>query len=467
MKYLVHSFLLLVIATGLHAQSFTLSSTDTISGHGYYHPQIEITHDNYPIALWTNNSSKSIFSAKYNGSSFATPVQLNPTGLQVQAYNWSGADLAIWENNVYIVYRSLGYETGHIYLVKSTDNGATFGDTVRVDQLSVGYGQYPDVAVYNDTVYVTFMDHDENGVDPQYVVSRSVDGGITFENEILSGALIGDEACDCCQPEIVVNDKYLVVFLRNNANNIRDIKGVISYDRGASFSNWFSVDDHQWYINACPSTGPDTRITEDNRLLTTYKTEENNTAQIFLNEYSIDQNLSLSMQQLSSAICLNPNYPQIAYGNNNIGLVWEGLGQSSDVFFNASNSGISGLDTSNTINITDAIGPQSKPDIAYDGSKYHIIYANTSHLEYLQITVPTGISNGNTISRSKIYPNPTKGILTLEGQVGKTKISNVYGNLIGTTYSNKIDISNCANGIYLLKTSDHQGNVNIQKIVKE
>ena len=43
------------------------------------------------------------------------------------------------------------------------DNGMSFGDTVRVDSLSTGYANYPDVAVSNDTVFVTFMDHDAGG----------------------------------------------------------------------------------------------------------------------------------------------------------------------------------------------------------------------------------------------------------------------------------------------------------------
>ena len=119
---------------------------------------------------------------------------------------------------------------------------------MRVDNLSSGFGQYPDIAVLNDTVWVTFMDHDASGLNPQYVVAKSVDGGLTFSSEVVAGEIYGDEACDCCQPELIVNEDYVIVYFRNNDNNIRDIKGVISYDRGDVFTDFFSVDDHLWQL---------------------------------------------------------------------------------------------------------------------------------------------------------------------------------------------------------------------------
>ena len=461
--FLLLLFLLPTIAFG---QTFIPSNVDTLAGFGNYHPQIEIVNDNEPLILWTNQTEKSVLVTKPSGVGLSTPVQLNPAGLQVQSYNWSGADLATWEDNVYVVFRSHGYETGHIYLVKSIDNGETFGDTVRVDHLATGFGQYPDVAVYNDTVYVTFMDHDAGGSNPQYVVTRSVDGGATFQAEVVAGAILGDEACECCQPEMVVNDQYMIVFLRNNENDIRDIKAVISYDRGATFSNWFSVDDHQWYINGCPSTGPDSRITEDNRVLTTYKTYENNVGQVYLNEYDIDLDLSLSMNLISSSGSPNSNYPQLAYSNGNLGMAWEGLGQGSDVFFMGSNTGISGLDTVNTMNLTGA-GTQSKPDIAFDGSKFHAVYANTTQLDYLTLEEPTGVFNYDYQKGNHFFPNPTSGIVNCGDFEGGVCIYNSLGSLVKISNSGIVDLSQFPKGIYYLRATDQLGRVLSQKVIKE
>jgi hypothetical protein len=351
-------------------------------------------------------------------------------------------------------------------LVKSIDNGETFGDTVRVDHLATGFGQYPDVAVYNDTVYVTFMDHDAGGSNPQYVVTRSVDGGASFQTEVVAGAILGDEACECCQPEIVVNNHYVIVLLRNNENDIRDIKAVISYDRGATFSNWFSVDDHQWYINGCPSTGPDSRITEDNRMLTTYKTYVNNVGQVYLNEYDIDLDISLSMNPISSSLSPNSNYPQLAYSNGYIGMVWEGLGQGSDVYFMGSNTGVIGLDSVNTMNLTGA-GTQSKPDIAFDGSKFHVVYANTTQLDYLTLEEPTGVFNYKFQSDIRFFPNPSSGIVSCVNFDGRIDVYNACGSLVKISNPGIVDLSQHSKGIYYLRATDQLGRVLSQKIIKE
>ncbi|MDF1672354.1 MAG: T9SS type A sorting domain-containing protein, partial [Vicingaceae bacterium] len=57
----------------------------------------------------------------------------------------------------------------------------------------------------------------------------------------------------------------------------------------------------------------------------------------------------------------------------------------------------------------------------------------------------------------RIYPNPTKGILTINSEevLGKIELYNIYGSLISsrevTKNSYKLDLSNLAEGIYILK----------------
>ena len=237
------------------------SPIQVADGYGYHHPQIEISGDNRVLITWTDQASHNVYLAKHNGvDGFMTPIQLNPEFFEVASYDWSGPDLAVEGSNVYVVFRAGNFES---YLVKSTDHGESFGDTVRLGSPDALFPFYPDVAVLNDTVYATYMIHeDEDGSSPDYVFTRSVDGGASFEPFTIVSELFTEQVCDCCQPEIVVSDDYVVIFFRNNASNIREIKGVVSYDRGASFTDWFSVDDHGWYIAGCPSTGPDARFFE-------------------------------------------------------------------------------------------------------------------------------------------------------------------------------------------------------------
>jgi hypothetical protein len=67
----------------------------------------------------------------------------------------------------------------------------------------------------------------------------------------------------------------------------------------------------------------------------------------------------------------------------------------------------------------------------------------------------------------KIYPNPTTGILTIEGAEGIATVYDIYGRMVLTANSNTLDISNTADGIYFVRVTDKQGKVYLGKVVKE
>ncbi len=453
-----------ILLVGVFGQDFmTTNAIIVADGEGSHHPQIEILNDGVPAITWTDGASKNIYFAKHDGiSGFNTPIQLNPTGLDVQSYNWSGPDLAIEGDNIYVVFKSYGYETGGIYVVKSTNNGTTFGDTVRVDDLADGFAQYPDLTVLNDTVYVTFMNHDTGGSNPSYDVARSVDGGLTFGDEVLGGTLITGEACDCCQPEISVNDDFLMVFYRNNDDNIRDIKAVISYDRGASFTDWISADDHNWLIPACPATGPDTRFIDDSKIAVTYKSEVDDNPKVFLNIYDLDADVSVEMIEIysSDAMANSLNYPQVCFDDGMLGIVWEDFatGTSLDVFFNSSSSTDIDFNPDNALNLTELAGVQSKPDIALNSGIFHVVYADAmdNNLYYLQVGEPNSLPEFNSELSFNTYMSATNEQLIVDFS-GKEldhlsiTISDINGKLI--------EMQTMANSHFEMSTKDWSSGV--------
>lgn len=454
--------LILLLFGNLYAfgQSFsTKESYPVATGNGYHHPQIEIAGDNLPLVSWTHSSEQSVYIAKHNGiDGFNAPIRLNPDGFPIQSYSWSGPDIAIDGSNVYVVFRSYGYEIGHVYIVKSTDYGATFSDTIRVDNLADGFPQFPDITAMNDTVWVTFMDHDAAGMNPEYVVARSVDGGLTFESEVAGGALLGDEACDCCPPEIIVNENYVILFFRNNASNIRDIKAVVSLDRGASFSEWFSVDDHMWSIMSCPSTGPDARFLDPHTIVSVYKTEVSGESKIFINEYDVASDVSNGLVEIynEGGSPMSRNYPQVAVNDGNIGVVWEGFESSTDVFINASSSGVAGFLPENAMNLTNAVNIQGKPDIALTANTFHVVYAdipsNAIHYMALQYLLSDESIDQKPVLIQQL-DNTLRFQIELEGLV---QIFSVSGQVIlekTITDQSSIDLNRLPKGTYIVKVS--------------
>jgi hypothetical protein len=73
----------------------------------------------------------------------------------------------------------------------------------------------------------------------------------------------------------------------------------------------------------------------------------------------------------------------------------------------------------------------------------------------------------NNQNQLQAYPNPTSGILTIEGLAGKIELYNSWGTLIQTSMGNTLDLSPVAKGIYIVRILDEQGRVYSSKVVKE
>lgn len=444
MKKTAFLFLLLVSLRAF-CQDFQISDTASIdASYGTFHPQIEMNGLNEAVVLWTNVSNNSLNFARYANGTVTSPIQLNPLGLEVQSYNWSGPDLAVEGASIYVVFKQEGYETGHIYMVKSTDNGLTFGDTLRVDMLAEGYAQYPDVAVDGQNVYVTFMKHDAMGMDPQYVVTKSTDGGMTFGQEVPAGALIGDEACDCCQPELIVKGSEVVVFLRNNANNIRDIYAVISHDGGQTFNEFANVDQHNWNINACPSTGPDARFVTSDLFVSCFKSVENNSGKVFLSKNSLSSLGTHESVSVSVGVNTGANYPQMTVADDTIGLVFEGInpGTNTDIFFTYGKNISTSLNVEPLQNLTGVSGIQSKPDIAYRNGKFYVVYADQTNLKLLELSKNLNLGEESVPKKENLVLVLTKEEAQIKME-GEFEIINFAGQ--------KIPASNLEYGFFFLK----------------
>jgi hypothetical protein len=65
-----------------------------------------------------------------------------------------------------------------------------------------------------------------------------------------------------------------------------------------------------------------------------------------------------------------------------------------------------------------------------------------------------------------LYPNPTTGILTIEGVEGIATIYDIYGRLVLTANTKTLDISNAAMGIYFVRVVDEQEKLHSIKLLK-
>ena len=79
--------------------------------------------------------------------------------------------------------------------------------------------------------------------------------------------------------------------------------------------------------------------------------------------------------------------------------------------------------------------------------------------------VPTGVTNA-AASNVTIYPNPTKGFLSITGDnIYKTEVCSIAGSRLGVYYDRQVDVSNLSNGMYILSVYSRDGLLKKEKIL--
>lgn len=135
-------------------------------------------------------------------------------------------------DTVYVVWwesRISNPPTGnHVFFAKSTDCGATFGASKRVDDIPAGFN--PSMRVDSSGVIYVAYERQNN-----IYFTKSTNGGDSFTPSILvvdSAAILADQK----YPSIAVNDRgHVFIAWTDNRNGYSAIFSAASYDGGSTF----------------------------------------------------------------------------------------------------------------------------------------------------------------------------------------------------------------------------------------
>ena len=87
----------------------------------------------------------------------------------------------------------------------------------------------------------------------------------------------------------------------------------------------------------------------------------------------------------------------------------------------------------------------------------------------IEIVISVSLEELSGLSDVVVYPNPTSSILNinLDEEIEKIDIYSLLGRKVGTSTNTQMDISNLANGIYLLSIETKNGKIGTKRIVKK
>ncbi len=178
------------------------------------HPQMAVNGNNVHI-VWADNTSLNrdiyIISSTDGGQTFGDVINLSNN--TADSYN---QEISVSGNNVYIVWQDAQKFTqgnSNISFISSNDGGQTFGDVVNLSD-NAGKTSFPKISSSQENVYVAWnIDSDDrsivgtNNTEGGIFFVRSTDNGSSFDQEI---RLNTDENPGEVQIDSSYNNVYIV-----------------------------------------------------------------------------------------------------------------------------------------------------------------------------------------------------------------------------------------------------------------
>ena len=454
MKNLLPFFSLLLIVASAQAQ---LVASDPIivasqDAYGNVRPRIALNAANEPVVIWCNSANEKLYASKMEDGVFTAPIQLNPDGIGISSFDWYGPEIASAGNKITVVMKMEPEMESHCYVVLSEDGGASWSDTVLVENSLPFMSRMPSIAMDSDgNPFITFLRDDMAGFS-EWAIAKSADGGESFLEPVSTSIDFTDAVCDCCPSQTIVSDGKTVAMYRNNEDNLRDIRASISFDNGLTFPQQADMDDLNWEIMSCPSSGPSAYVAND-KIYSTWMSDASGETRVYFSSYDIsNDSFEGSTEIFPTTDNLNQNFPCIA-GNENIrAIAFENMPTGPrDVHFYYSTA-IDGFEQPTFIDLTgDYSGNQQRPHMVFADGIFHIVYTDNGGdaVVYQTISGFVGVNEKEiSVSAMEAFPNPatTEVQLKWESHASEKCVVDVYdqkGTLVGSyIYSSSTGTNN-------------------------
>ena len=192
----------------------------------------------------------------------------------------------------------------------------------------------------------------------------------------------------------------------------------------------------------------------------------------------LDPHVFTVVEQAETTLTLNPTELVFEDENDGVEILTISNNTANDVVIN----GISVKDDLSyhvehdftlpyTLTIGESVEVEVYSDFAYKGDRDSELYIISSLGEQIVPIIDNytvGLEENNALN-VELYPNPVNNVLTVKGDnIVKVAIFNALGQEVVTVENrNEIDVTSLNNGLYFVRVTDVNGNVSVNKIVKE
>ena len=306
----------------------------------------------------------------------------------------------VWQDNLNEKNR-FNYD---IFFKKSIDGGKTYDETINLSN-NIGFSEHPQIAISENNVYVVWADNTFGKREIYF--TKSKDGGITFNGAIN----LSKEIIDSHNQEIAAygNNVY-VIWQGTNISNSETRKILLrsSNDGGASFGNAIELTN-----NAVEMSFPKVAAYDDN-VYAAWNVEDTNINNLANNEGIFFTKSMNNGNRFEQAVKLNDKNTsgelQLSVDKDNVYLAWGGSLHKAERSTNENSvmftkSIDNGNNFSSPIRLHHSFQHPSNIELAqHEGNVYIAVQGlvpnSSNSLKNEEIFLITSIDNGDTFSKA-------------------------------------------------------------------
>lgn len=443
-------------------------------------PRIVLLSNGTPLITWGisgvfGNSTSQIWCSRFENGAFTIPVGVVQAPDEPLLYGFGGYDMALSDSQVFIVFEQ---KQQGIFLASSDDGGNTFGSPTSVQgSVTGGYAILSSVTVDGtDNPVVSYILHKQGDTD--YMVRRSIDGGLSFNDDPVkaNAPAPGGAVCECCTSDLLASGDSIWLLFRNNNQDLRDIWVSRSTDLATTFDTATDVDATDWQLNFCPIAGPRMARSRDS-LITAWMSGASGTPRVYLS--TLHAGTMHGGQQLDF---LTSSGPQISQSQADVAALGDTIGvvfveNGNEILFDFSTKGATGL-SNESYRFAEPDHTLQLPSLAFRNGVFHLVYVDATSRRVLY---RQGILTGNSPAYESsegggldisVFPNPVDcsgfWVKSESDVLQEISLFDVFGNKIfgqkPGNYEAAVPTDKLPKGVYFLKVKTLQGEV-LRKIV--